>query len=114
MAEPDFIISGAGAVLTRFRAAKKLTLEQVAKKVGSTKHQIAKYEANEAGVTDKRLDALAAAFGITPLRLSYECLIFNKPQIKNMPIAKLGEEMLKAEEQANTAKRKKPKKSKAA
>ena len=112
MAEPDFAIHGAGEVFLRFRKASKLTLEQIAEKIGSTPRQIAKYEANEAYVTEKRLYALAEAYGITPLRLAHECLVFTKPQVKDLPIGKLDEKLDR--EFAKILKAPKPKKSKVA
>lgn len=85
----EFVIRGAGAVLARHRKAAKLTLDQLAEKAGVEKSQLAKYEGNKVGVTDQRLAVLAAALGVPPAELAFECLVEIKPHIRSKPIGRL-------------------------
>jgi transcriptional regulator with XRE-family HTH domain len=85
----EFVIRGAGEVLARRRKAAELTLEALAQKAGLEKSQLAKYEANKVGVTDQRLAAIAAALGVPPAELAFECLVEIKPHIRSKPIGKL-------------------------
>jgi transcriptional regulator with XRE-family HTH domain len=85
----EFVIRGAGAVFARRRKAAKLTLEELAAKSGVEKSQLAKYEGNKVGVTDQRLAVLAAALGVPPAELAFECLVEIQPHIRSKPIGKL-------------------------
>jgi transcriptional regulator with XRE-family HTH domain len=85
----EFVIRGAGEVIARRRKAAGLTLEALADKAGLDKSQVAKYEANKVGVSDQRLAALAAALGVPPAELAFECLVAIKPRIRSKPIGKL-------------------------
>ncbi|MGL6074474.1 MAG: helix-turn-helix domain-containing protein [Fimbriiglobus sp.] len=85
----EFIIRGAGDVLRKHRQEAGMTLETLAAKALIEKSQIAKYEANQVGISDERLAKLAKAMSIAPDVLAHECLLAIKPQIQSKPIGKL-------------------------
>lgn len=85
----EFVIRGAGEVIARRRNAAKLTLDALARTAGLEKSQLAKYEANKVGVSDRRLAAIAEALGVSPAELAFECLVQIKPHIASKPIGKL-------------------------
>lgn len=85
----EFVIRGAGAVFRKHRTAVGLSLSELAERLGSDKSQVAKYETNKVGVSDRKLAALAKALGLAPELLANECLLAIKPHIRSKPIGKL-------------------------
>jgi transcriptional regulator with XRE-family HTH domain len=79
---------GVGEVLTRFRTAAGLTVDQVAERVGVRRSQILRYETNAVEVPDHRMEAFAVAVGVLPAELELECLFHTQPQLKNKPIGR--------------------------
>lgn len=106
---------GIGAVLTRYRTAAGLTVDEVAELMGVRRSQVAKYEADEVEPPDHRLEAFAVAVGVLPVELSLECLFHVEPQLRNKPTGRLFQEgldehraALAAEEKQGKAAGKKP------
>ena len=59
-------------ISSRFAAARKasgMTFEEIAKSIGSSRQQVAKYESGEQGMTVIRLVEIAKALGIDPASL---------------------------------------------
>jgi transcriptional regulator with XRE-family HTH domain len=86
----ELVFRGAGDVIRRHRTERELTLEQLALAAGMDKGQIAKFESNKVGLCDTKLRSLAAAFGMKPEVLSYECLMAVRPELL---VARVGQLM---------------------
>lgn len=85
----ELVFRGAGDVIRRHRTERALTLDQLAHAAGMDKGQIAKFESNKVGLSDVKLRSLAAAFGMRPELLSYECLMAIRPELLDSRVGQL-------------------------
>ena len=106
---------GIGAVLTRYRTAAGLTVDEVATRMGVRRSQVTKYETDVVDPPDHRLAAFAVAVGVLPVELSLECLFHVEPQLRNKPTGRLFQQgvdehraALAAEEKQQKTSAKKP------
>jgi transcriptional regulator with XRE-family HTH domain len=93
VARPGLVFRGAGDVIRRHRAERDWTLAELAAKADLDKGQIAKFEANQVGLNDDKLKALADAFGMAADALSLECLKAVRPELFTTRIGQLFESM---------------------
>ena len=102
---------GIGAVLTRYRTAAGLTVDEVAARMGLRRGHVTKYETDVVDPPDFRLEAFARAVGVNPVELSLECLFHAKPHLRSTTTGRLFQQGLEEHLQAVAAEakaRKKP------
>lgn len=86
---------GAGNVLRRYRTKQRLTIDELAKRMGINKSTLSRYETDEMPLSDQVIAKAAKALRVKATELMFDCLCHLQRGLKNSPFGKLMSDLVR-------------------